>query len=235
MGARPRQGPQQLLLHQICQWSLRLCRRPHLLAAHIPFSSPESVRRTIITHVCCCWVLFSLCVLLEGFLQTISFVEVVHAAAGLVPSGVMLALMQWGGRTHFLLAILRQIPEVQGLPSVFITFMSWSMTEVIRYPHYALSCIGISLSWLTYLRYTAFIILYPIGIAPGEMWLMYQALPFIKERNLYADFFGRLSISYYHFVLAVLICYPVLWLKLYLHLFRQRGSKLGKHQTKKKV
>ncbi|XP_009388631.2 uncharacterized protein LOC103975400 [Musa acuminata AAA Group] len=169
------------------------------------------------------------------FLQTISFVEVVHAAAGLVPSGVMLALMQWGGRTHFLLAILRQIPEVQGLPSVFITFMSWSMTEVIRYPHYALSCIGISLSWLTYLRYTAFIILYPIGIAPGEMWLMYQALPFIKERNLYADFFDRLSISYYHFVLAVLICYPVLWLKLYLHLFKQRRSKLGKHQTKKKV
>ncbi|XP_064952692.1 uncharacterized protein LOC135607602 isoform X2 [Musa acuminata AAA Group] len=193
------------------------------------------------------------------FLQTISFVEVIHAAAGLVPSGVMLALMQWGGRTHFLLAILRQIPEVQGLPSVFITFMSWSLTEVIRYPHYALSCIGISLSWLTYLRngckiveeqicmatksnsyfvlirYTAFIILYPIGIAPGEMWLMYQALPFIKERNLYADFFDRLSISYYHFVLAVLICYPALWLKLYLHLFKQRRSRLGKHQTKKKV
>ncbi|RWW05203.1 hypothetical protein GW17_00031534 [Ensete ventricosum] len=25
--------------------------------------------------------------------------------------------------------------------------------QVIRYPHYALSCIGISLSWLTYLRF----------------------------------------------------------------------------------
>ncbi|XP_074558882.1 uncharacterized protein LOC141814831 isoform X2 [Curcuma longa] len=136
------------------------------------------------------------------FLQTIAFVEVLHAAFGLVPSGVMLALMQWGGRTHFLLAIIRQIPEVQHLPSVFITFLAWSMSEAIRYPHYALSCIGISLSWLTYLRYTAFIVLYPIGLAPGEMWLMYQALPFIKERNLHAKFFGKLAISYYYFVLA---------------------------------
>lgn len=31
---------------------------------------------------------------------------------GIVPSGVLLPLMQWGGRTHFLLAIVRQIPEV---------------------------------------------------------------------------------------------------------------------------
>lgn len=31
---------------------------------------------------------------------------------GLVPSGVMLVLMQWGGRTHFLLAIVSQITEV---------------------------------------------------------------------------------------------------------------------------
>ncbi|XP_072996170.1 uncharacterized protein [Typha latifolia] len=102
------------------------------------------------------------------FLQTLSFLEVIHAAVGLVPSGVLLALMQWGGRTHFLLAIVRQIPEIQVLPSVFITFMSWSISEVIRYSHYATSCVGICPHWLTYVRYTAFILLYPIGVAPGE-------------------------------------------------------------------
>ncbi|XP_072996169.1 uncharacterized protein [Typha latifolia] len=169
------------------------------------------------------------------FLQTLSFLEVIHAAVGLVPSGVLLALMQWGGRTHFLLAIVRQIPEIQVLPSVFITFMSWSISEVIRYSHYATSCVGICPHWLTYVRYTAFILLYPIGVAPGEMWLMYQALPFIKERNLHSSFFNRLSISYYSFVVAVLLSYPFLWLKLYLHLFKQRRSKLGKQQVKKKL
>ena len=34
-----------------------------------------------------------------------------------------------------------------------------------------------------YRRYTAFIPLYPVGVV-GEMWSVYQALPFIKQRGL---------------------------------------------------
>nr|XP_025884060.1 very-long-chain (3R)-3-hydroxyacyl-CoA dehydratase 2 isoform X2 [Solanum lycopersicum] len=120
---------------------------------------------------------------------------------------------------------------VQDSPSVFITFSSWSLSEVIRYSHYALSCIGSPPYLITYLRYTAFILLYPVGVGPGEIWLMYQALAFIKTRNLYAD---TLPFSYYNFVKVLLLLYPLLWFKLYLHLFKQRRSKLGKyHKTKK--
>ncbi|KAI3876902.1 hypothetical protein MKW92_030097 [Papaver armeniacum] len=168
------------------------------------------------------------------FLQTLSFMEVLHGAIGLVPSGVLLPLMQWGGRTHFLLAIVRRLDEVQELPSIFITFFAWSISDIIRYSHYALNCAGYSPFWVTYLRYTAFIVLYPLGMAIGEMWIMYQALPLIKEKNLYADFFNRFPFNYYSFVMAVLVCYPFLWLKLYLHLFKQRRSKLGKRHHKKK-
>ncbi|KAJ0987742.1 hypothetical protein J5N97_006098 [Dioscorea zingiberensis] len=168
------------------------------------------------------------------WLQTVAFMEVIHSGVGLVPSGLMLALMQWGGRTHFLLAIVRQITEIQELPSVFITFLSWSLSEMIRYPHYVASSVGLCPSWLTYVRYTAFILLYPIGVGPGEIWLMYQALPFIKERNLYSSFFDRLPFSYHTFVVVVLVFYPILWLRLYLHLFKQRRSKLRKSQTEKK-
>ncbi|XP_010253303.1 PREDICTED: very-long-chain (3R)-3-hydroxyacyl-CoA dehydratase 2 isoform X1 [Nelumbo nucifera] len=167
-------------------------------------------------------------------LQTVSFLEVLHGAIGLVPSGVLLPLMQWGGRTHFLLAIVSQIVEVQDLPSVFITFLAWSLGEIIRYSHYALNCVGICPSWVIHIRYTAFIVLYPVGVALGEMWLMYDALPFIKKNNLYADFFSSFHFSYYSFVKVLLVCYPFLWLKLYLHLFKQRRSKLGKLHRKKK-
>ncbi|KAK9144998.1 hypothetical protein Sjap_005073 [Stephania japonica] len=166
-------------------------------------------------------------------LQTVSGLEVLHGAIGLVPSGFLFPLMQWGGRTHFALAIVRKIVEVQELPAVFVTFFAWSLGELIRYSNYALNSVGTSPYWLTYLRYTAFIILYPIGMALGEMWLMYQALPFIKEKNLYADFFSGLPFNYYTFVKVVLICYPFLWLKLYLHLFAQRKSKLRRSGKKK--
>lgn len=167
------------------------------------------------------------------FLQSLAFLEVIHGAIGIVPSGVLLPLMQWGGRTHFLLAIVRVINEVQELPSVFITFLAWSSSEVIRYLHYAISCTGSPPFWIIYLRYTVFIFLYPIGVGPGEMWLMYRALPFIKEKKLYAKFFSGIHISYYTFVTVLLIFYPLLWLKLYLHLFKQRSLKLGKQKKKK--
>uniref|UniRef100_A0A2P2KLJ7 Very-long-chain (3R)-3-hydroxyacyl-CoA dehydratase n=1 Tax=Rhizophora mucronata TaxID=61149 RepID=A0A2P2KLJ7_RHIMU len=63
-------------------------------------------------------------------LQIIGFLEVIHGALGIVPTGVLLPFMQWGGRTHFVLAIVRKITEVQKLPSVFITFVAWSLAEV---------------------------------------------------------------------------------------------------------
>ncbi|XP_054811971.1 uncharacterized protein LOC129313104 isoform X2 [Prosopis cineraria] len=172
---------------------------------------------------------------LISLLQCSAFMEVIHGAVGIVPSGVLLTLMQWGGRVHFLLAVVDKVDEVQESPSVFITFLAWSISEVIRYSHYAFNCIESCPSWITYLRYTAFIVLYPLGIGPGEMWLMYQALPIIKKRNLYAVAFSGLPFSYYDFLKVVLVFYPLLWLKLYLHLFKQRKAKLQKGHEKKRT
>ncbi|CAN1847012.1 Very-long-chain (3R)-3-hydroxyacyl-CoA dehydratase 2 [Linum perenne] len=168
------------------------------------------------------------------FLQSIAVLEIIHAALGIVPSGVLFSFMQWGGRAHWILAIVRKIAEVQELPAVFITFTAWSIAEIIRYSHYALNCIGRCPSWIVYLRYTAFIVLYPIGLFPGEIWLMYQALPFVKKKDLYANFFAALPFSYYNFLWAVILSYPFLWFNLYLHMLKQRRSKLGKQTQKKK-
>ncbi|KAK2999134.1 hypothetical protein RJ639_022832 [Escallonia herrerae] len=259
-------------------WAISLYR---LLTKFLSTNSVDGVYKSVGELIC--------------LLQAVAFLEVIHGAIGIVPGGMLLPLMQWGGRTHFLFAIVRRIhevltsvtiPFVQVLPAVFITFLAWSSSEVIRYPYYALNCVGISPSFITFLRfdsltvqpptlqsflcrYTAFIVLYPIGVAPGEskcsdwhtsafyqffcliykacayfdialisnselVWLMYQALPFIKQKHLYSDIFARLPFSYYDFVKVVLLCYPFLWLKLYLHLFKQRRSKLRKDLKKKK-
>ncbi|XLT51146.1 hypothetical protein HN873_043750, partial [Arachis hypogaea] len=122
------------------------------------------------------------------FLQCAAFLEVIHGAIGLVPSGALLPLMQWGGRTHFLLAIVTKLDEVQQLPSVFITFFAWSISEVIRYSHYAFSCIGNCPYWITYLsEYNA-------------VWIMYRALSIVKKKNLYSKTFSGLRFSYYNFL-----------------------------------
>ncbi|CAH1432410.1 unnamed protein product [Lactuca virosa] len=166
-------------------------------------------------------------------LQTLGFIEVLHGALGIVPSGFLFPLMQWGGRTHFVIAIVHRLLEVQKSPAVFITFVAWCCMEIIRYPFYALNCLGNCPSFLTYLRYTAFIVIYPIGVL-GEMWIMYQSLPVIMEKNLFANYFSALPFTYYTFVKVVLICYPFLWLQLYLYLFKQRRSKLRTRNEKQK-
>ncbi|KAH9661270.1 Very-long-chain (3R)-3-hydroxyacyl-CoA dehydratase [Citrus sinensis] len=148
-------------------------------------------------------------------LQTAAFLEVVHGAVGILPSGVWLPFMQWCGRTLFFLVTACEI------------------VQVIRYPFYALNTIGACPHWLTYLRYTMFIPLYPIGVL-GEMLLLNQAFPYMKEKNIFANFFAGLPFSYYNVVQVVFVMYPFAWIKLYSHMLKQRGSKLGKRQEKKK-
>ncbi|KAG0565263.1 hypothetical protein KC19_8G177500 [Ceratodon purpureus] len=77
-------------------------------------------------------------------------------------------------------------------------------------------------------RYTAFIILYPIGALYGEMFAMYLSLDSIKKKDLYANSFKWLPFDYHSFVVGLMLVYPFLWLVLYLHMFRQRKSKLSK-------
>ncbi|XP_047317576.1 very-long-chain (3R)-3-hydroxyacyl-CoA dehydratase 2 [Impatiens glandulifera] len=168
------------------------------------------------------------------FLQAFAFLEVIHGAIGIVPSGWVNPLFQWAGRSNFLLLIVRPIYEVQELPAVYLTLIAWCLIEVVRYPYYAFTCIGDCPYLITYLRYTAFIVLYPVGMI-AEMWLMYQALPYIKDKSLYADSFKSLHFSYCDLVKVILLVYPLVFPKLYLHLFRQRKAKLfGKTHEKKK-
>ncbi|CAN6327964.1 unnamed protein product [Urochloa humidicola] len=98
---------------QALGWSIALLRLVSCLAAPLSVHSAYAVAGDLIC-----------------LLQTCAILETVHAAIGLVPTTPLLAFLQWGGRTHFVLAIVRQIPEVQRSPSVFITFMAWSISEV---------------------------------------------------------------------------------------------------------
>lgn len=57
--------------------------------------------------------------------------------------------------------------------------------QVVRYPWYAAGVAGGAPGWLTWARYSAFLVLYPIGVV-SEMWLLYSGLPAIRERKLHS-------------------------------------------------
>ena len=95
------------------------------------------------------------------------------------------AAMQWAGRSNVLFAVVRSVPEVQTSSAVGAMILAWALSEVVRYPWYAAGTAGVCPAWLTWLRYTAFIPLYPVGVV-GEMLAVYQALPYIGERKLHS-------------------------------------------------
>ena len=82
---------------------------------------------------------------------------------------------------------------------------------------------------MTWLRYTAFIPLYPIGVV-GEMGAIWLALPVIKEKKLRSVVLPNMwnfSFDYGMFLKLLLVVYPVLWWQLYSMLLRQRKKKVG--------
>lgn len=161
--------------------------------------------------------------------QLIAALEIVHAAIGIVGGSPMMSLMQWAGRSNILWGIVRSIPEVQNSLYVGAMLLAWSLSEVIRYPWYAASTLQMCPQWLTWLRYTAFIPLYPIGVI-GEMMSAFKALDLLKERGLHSfsmpNFFN-MSFDYRGFMICVLCAYPFLWWQLYSTLLRQRAKKLS--------
>jgi hypothetical protein len=123
-------------------------------------------------------------------LQLTAFLEVLHSALGLVRSVTLYNFLQWLGRSHVLFAIIAQIPEVQEQPPILITFSAWALSEVIRCPYYVLTLMGMCPRWLIWLRYTAFVVLYPVGALYGESKLcltkhgpQVHQVPHIKQKK----------------------------------------------------
>ncbi|PRW58097.1 hypothetical protein C2E21_2722 [Chlorella sorokiniana] len=164
-----------------------------------------------------------------GCFQLASALEILHAALGLVGGSPLTALMQWAGRSNVLFGVVAAVPEVQNRPAVGAMFLAWALSEIIRYPWYAASLAGACPHWLTWLRYTAFIGLYPVGVL-GEMKSVFDALPFIKARGLRSLALPNAAnwgFDYHTFLVVLLCLYPFLWFRLYAFLFRQRRKKLG--------
>ncbi|QCD90705.1 3-hydroxy acyl-CoA dehydratase [Vigna unguiculata] len=96
------------------------------------------------------------------FSQTAAVLEILHGLVGLVRSPVTATLPQIGSRLFVVWGIL------------------WSFPEIIRYFFFGLKeAFGSAPSWLLWLRYSTFLVLYPTGIS-SEVGLIYNALPFIK-------------------------------------------------------
>ncbi|XP_053553217.1 very-long-chain (3R)-3-hydroxyacyl-CoA dehydratase 3-like, partial [Bombina bombina] len=142
------------------------------------------------------------------YCQALALLEIINPLIGLVKTGVVPAVMQVLGRNFILFIILGNLEEMQTKGVVFFIFYLWSTIEVFRYPFYMLACIDTEWKLLTWIRYTIWIPLYPLG-ALSEAVSIVQAIPIFNET-------GKFSFQL-PFPLEVTVGFPV-FLVIYLPL-----------------
>lgn len=138
--------------------------------------------------------------------QTAAVLEMLHGLVGLVRSPITATLPQIGSRLYVTWGILWSFPEVRTHMLVSSLVISWSITEIIRYSFFGTKeALGFAPSWLLWLRYSTFLLLYPTGIT-SEVGLIYTAMPYIKESDKYClRMPNKWNFSFDYFYAAILV------------------------------
>lgn len=158
------------------------------------------------------------------WVQTLMVLEVVHSALGLVRSPVVTTIIQVSSRLLVVWGVLYLFPEV-GQSIFFSTCtIAWCITEIVRYTFYVYTLrrptgsatTGAVPYWLTWIRYSAFYVLYPMG-AGSEWLLILLSLPEAEQ----------FSTLYTLFLKANLLIYIPGFYVMFTHVLKQRKKVLG--------
>ncbi|XP_008236125.1 PREDICTED: very-long-chain (3R)-3-hydroxyacyl-CoA dehydratase PASTICCINO 2A [Prunus mume] len=163
--------------------------------------------------------------------QSAAVLEILHGLVGLVRSPISATLPQIGSRLYLTWGILWSFPETQSHILVSSLVISWSITEIIRYAFFGMKeALGFAPSWLLWLRYSTFILLYPTGIT-SEVGLIYIALQYIQKSEKYSIRMPNkwnFSFDYFYAAIIALGIYVPGSPHMYRYMLSQRKKALSK-------
>lgn len=171
-------------------------------------------------------------------MQTLQCVEIIHPLLGLVKGGPLMPFLQIGGRMFILYMMVDWEPKIHPQPVVFVLIFVWSLIENIRYPYYFLQLFNTEIAFLSWLRYNAWIICYPIGWT-CEMIICCKNVTMIEESgkwsmqmpnpiNFSLDFALALKIYIYFVTTPGIVV-------LLAHMYKNRKVKLYGEKSKEKL
>ena len=100
---------------------------------------------------------------------------------------------------------LQLAPIVQTSFGLTLVLLAWCLVEIVRYSYYATNLINVNIGILTWLRYTLFIILYPMGVT-GEVWCYVDSLAYWKTSKAFSyDMPNTLNFTFQPYVVTLLV------------------------------
>lgn len=161
--------------------------------------------------------------------QNAAVLEIFHAATRLVPSNPVITTFQVFSRVMVVCGVLMPTVGGQESPGLPLALLAWTITEIIRYMYYALNIVGFVPHLIVWLRYTTFIILYPIGVT-GELLCFYGAQSEVANTDMWTVGLPNalnFSFHYRYLLIFIMLLYIPLFPQMYLHMFAQRKKILG--------
>lgn len=161
--------------------------------------------------------------------QGLAFMEVLHSAAGVVSSPTTTVLIQVGSRFLVLYGVVEQVPELQEHVVFLLFLFAWSLAEVPHYLYYTLTMMDRATYFLLFMRYSLFLVLYPMGIS-AELFCIYSGIHFFKltkQWSIYMPNRVNFELIFYQILQAVIVLYMVGSPYMYCHMWRQRQKYLG--------
>ncbi|KAK0732824.1 tyrosine phosphatase-like protein [Apiosordaria backusii] len=153
--------------------------------------------------------------------QSFAVMEILHALTGIVPAPVFTTLMQVASRLFLMYAVTLPFPHLNSSAWYSSMLCAWATTEIIRYTYFVFKQFDSVPGALHWLRYSAFLILYPIGIS-SEVAMTLKALFGPASSGAFAW-----SAWYPYALGAVLLSYIPGSVVLYGHMLKQRRKYLG--------
>ncbi|KAJ8919044.1 hypothetical protein NQ315_016950 [Exocentrus adspersus] len=163
-------------------------------------------------------------------LQLLQLLEVLHPIFGYVKGGAFMPFVQIGGRCFVLILMIEHEPRIQKMPVVFYLFLVWCGIEIIRYPYYMSQLHEKENGLLTWLRYSAWMVLYPIGFV-CEGIIVFRNLIYVDQSNKWSvSLPNPLNFTFHFATLLRLYMLFVMMPGMYVlmsHMFKVRKQKLG--------
>ncbi|XP_076356186.1 very-long-chain (3R)-3-hydroxyacyl-CoA dehydratase-like isoform X4 [Tachypleus tridentatus] len=117
--------------------------------------------------------------------QLLQMLEIIHLLIGVTQGNYLICLFQLCGRFLVIFALLDAHPRSQTKSAIFYLFIGFTVMEVIRYPYYMLKMYGVNIHFITWLRYTLWIPLYPL-VFICEAIIMFRNIPYFEETEKFS-------------------------------------------------
>jgi len=164
------------------------------------------------------------------------FLEILHPLVGFTKGGVVEATMQITGRAIIFFCLIEGEPRMQPKPVVFWLLLVWSLVEVFRYPYYLLRLCDADIPLVTWLRYSVWLPLYPLGFMLEGVVIL-RSIPYSEETGAYTLALPNRLNTAFHFpsflrIYLLFFFFPVLY-KMMMHMHHQRLKKLPGDKKKR--